>query len=100
MCYGRNEDVIRGHSIQNRVRKPIEHKATLASSTLRPSQRRLGNAENCVIDLERKGMSGYLASIAIPRLSFSELLLGFRMKPDLLHPRRNSRDRTSSHGMV
>jgi len=58
MGHGRNEDVIRGHSIQDRVRKPIEHKATLASSTPRPSQSRLGNAENRVIDLERKGMSG------------------------------------------
>lgn len=100
MRYGCNEDVIGPYAIQEGVGKAIEDELTLASPTLRPAQRRFDDAQNCVVELESEGLRGDLAALAIPALCFGQLLIGFRMEPDRLHPRRNKRARTSSQGIV
>ena len=100
MRYRRNEDMVRLYAIQNRVRETIQDETAFASPALRPSQWCFGDAADCVIDLEREGLCRNLATLAVPDPRFRELFIGFRMKPDLFHPRRNNRARTSSQGMV
>ena len=100
MRYRRDENMVILYAIQNCVREAIQDEAAFASHAPRPSQWRFPDTTDGMIDLEREGLCGYLAPFVVPSRAFRELLFGFRMKPDPHHPRRNSRARTSSQGMV
>jgi hypothetical protein len=96
----RNEHMIRFDVIPDCVREAIQDKATLASSVLRPSQRRFRDASESMVDLENERLRSNLTASLVPVPSFVKFSLCVAMKPNLLHSPRNSRARISSQGTV
>lgn len=89
-----------------RVRKsrseriPRKHVAPFSTALLRPAFWRFSHRANRGIEREQKTLRRYLASLSIPSLLLSDLLVRFRIKLDAFDPRLKSLALTSSQGIV
>lgn len=73
------------------VRKTVQDEPALPTPRGRKCQRRLDDAIDGMIDLERKRLRRDFASFLVPLASVGKLALRVRMKPKRFHPRRKSK---------
>lgn len=100
MRYGCDEYLVFLNSVQQCKWIAREDVTAFTATLAWPSIRCFSHEANRRVQLEKKPLSGDIATVAIPTLVSQHFKLSFGVKEDALHPRRKSFALTSSHGMV